>query len=134
MPDNPGNREDAIRSSITRSAMDAILARGKEPPTHGLALYLTPEVMQKSNELFDRAERLADNERIRERVKIARMPLRFAEFSMMKNATRSAWKKSTASFRIAPIWHFLSSARKRFYILIFLRDTNRVYLNPSRTE
>jgi len=46
--------------------------------------YLTPDIIEKANKLFDRAEMLADNAEILERVKIARLPIKFVNLAVME--------------------------------------------------
>lgn len=50
------------------------------PPT---SPYLSPDIIEKSVELFDKAERLAENEEILQRVRTARLPLRYVQLSIM---------------------------------------------------
>jgi hypothetical protein len=50
------------------------------PPT---SPYLSPDIIDKSVELFDRAERLAENEEVLQRVRTARLPLRYVQLSNM---------------------------------------------------
>lgn len=86
MPNVPEGekRDEAITSAITRAGAKAFLDRGEPLPDHALALYMTPEILQKAKALFDRAERMADNAEILERVQIARLPIRFTEWVTMR--------------------------------------------------
>jgi hypothetical protein len=45
--------------------------------------YLSPDVVMKASELFDRAELLADNEEVLDRVKAARLPIRYVQLCTM---------------------------------------------------
>ncbi|MBQ3095242.1 MAG: DUF4838 domain-containing protein [Clostridia bacterium] len=98
MPPNPNNLQDYICASITRSAYEKCLAEGKEPPTHGICKFMTEENIRRAEELFDRAERLADNADILERVQIARMPLRYYEISTLPDSDPERMAKINAFF------------------------------------
>ena len=84
LPGDPNNREEAITSSLTRSAAKAIKDSGRPLPEHGLALYMTDDVSAEANRLFDLAERMAENEIVLRRVRIERMALRYSDFCRMK--------------------------------------------------
>lgn len=71
--------EDGVRSSMC----NARFPFSKDMPTTGLAWYMTEDVIKESNRLFDLAEALADNDETLERVRIARLPLRFTEITTM---------------------------------------------------
>lgn len=79
MPRAEYNMDECIRSSLARGVM----APGSITDERGLASFFTPEVLQKANELFDYAEQVADNSEILDRVRIARLPIRFMEFIVM---------------------------------------------------
>lgn len=49
-----------------------------DPPT---SKYLSKDILEKAEELFDRAEMLADNDEILERVRIARLPIEYVKLS-----------------------------------------------------
>lgn len=98
MPPNPNNFQDYLCASITRSAYEKCLAEGIEPPTHGICKFMTEENIRRAEQLFDRAERLADNAEILERVQIARMPLRYYEISTLPDADPERMAKINAFF------------------------------------
>lgn len=79
MPNSPDNRGDAIRSSLSMAKFPYT----EDMPDYALAKYITPELLDWAKQLFDHAEGLADNDEILERVRIARMPIRFSEFMCM---------------------------------------------------
>jgi hypothetical protein len=85
MPPNPNNFDEHICSSITRSAYEKLVAEGKPLPTHGICKYMEGGNLEKANALFDRAERLADDETVLDRVRIARLSIRYYELTVMKN-------------------------------------------------
>ena len=59
---------------------------------------MTPENIRRAEALFDRAERLADNAEILERVQIARMPLRYYEISTLPDSDPERMQKINAFF------------------------------------
>lgn len=50
----------------------------RSPPT---SAYLSPDIVKRARELFDEAERLAENEEILFRVRVARLPIQYVEMS-----------------------------------------------------
>ena len=85
MPPNPNDPEDFLRSSLTRSSYERYIREGKTPPTHGICKYMTPESCARAEQLFDRAEAMADDEIILERVRIARLAIRYYRITTMRN-------------------------------------------------
>ena len=71
-----------------------------DPPT---APYLNDEVIGGADELFDEAERLADNEIIRDRVQVARLPVWYVKLATQRVAGNA---------RSELLKRFLSVARK----------------------
>jgi pyruvate/oxaloacetate carboxyltransferase len=45
--------------------------------------FLAPEIIQRANELFDEAERLADDEEVLHRVRVARLPIQYVQISTL---------------------------------------------------
>jgi hypothetical protein len=72
--------------------------------------YLSGAVLEKSKELFDQAEAMADNDEILQRVQIARMPIRYFELMMQPVETAGrpeaieALFSDFAQFGIDEIW------------------------------
>ncbi|MCA9425560.1 MAG: DUF4838 domain-containing protein [Candidatus Omnitrophica bacterium] len=102
---NPDADADAIR----REFMEGYYGRAAEPLEKYLALmhdkverenihcsivagprmpYLAPDMVEKAKALFDEAEELADNDAIRERVKVARLPIQHVELEWTKPSYR----------------------------------------------
>ena len=90
--DVDGVIEDFLRgyygraSGPIREYLDMLHERVRDPEAHMHlysspyeVAYLTPEVLRRASELFDRAERLADDDEVAFRVEAARIPVEYAK-------------------------------------------------------
>ena len=69
---------DLMHDKVEKEQIHCLIATG---PRH---THLTPEMITKARTIFDEAERAADNETIRERVRLARMPIQHVELEWAK--------------------------------------------------
>jgi hypothetical protein len=69
---------DLMHDKVEKDRIHCLIATGPRLP------HLCPETVAKARTIFDEAERVADNETIRERVRLARMPIQHVELEWAK--------------------------------------------------
>ena len=77
--------------------------------------HLSPEMIERAKKLFDEAERMADNAEIRERVRLARLPIQYAEIVRAAPSYRvvaGQYQPVAATRRAALIKNFFEVAER----------------------
>jgi hypothetical protein len=63
--------------------------------------FLAPEIIQRANELFDEAERLADDDDVLHRVRVARLPIQYVQISTLPKDDPKRQKLIDQFFEVA---------------------------------
>jgi hypothetical protein len=73
---------DLMHDKVEKDNIHCMIASGPQLP------HLSPEMISQAREIFDRAEQAAENETVRERIRLARMPIQHVQLEWSKPGYR----------------------------------------------